>query len=305
MKNPLILVCITVVFYSCSSTNLISLNVMQPASVHLSPNIKTAVLMNRTRVAGAKESLAGLADELMKNSRFSSVKDLAEPGLRSNGAEGFPSSLPWDSVERICRENNTDILFSLELFKTESRTSYNASATHLNTFIGYIPTLRQIPYMTTLVKTGWKIYDTSSRNIQDEYILSEDLVLEQAWNKASQALAFRMVPHSLPISRIYYVRGSGKLAVARHLMQTGDRAGAARIWQQETTSACRTVAGKARYNMGIISGITGEPDRAVRWAQKAYAHFNNRPALNYLNVLRNRQSDDIILKSQFAFSNAR
>lgn len=312
MKNPLILVCITVVFYSCSSTNLISLNVMQPPPVHLSSNIKTAAIVNRVspdtrdlQVAGTTASLAGLADELITKGRFSSVKAVVEPGLRSNEEGGSPSPLPWDTVERICRDNHTDVLISLELFKTESKISYNASATHLNTFIGYIPTLRQTPHTTTLVKTGWKIYDPSSRNIQDEYIVSEDVVLKQAGNKAGQAFACRMVPHSLRVSRIYYVRGNGNLIIASRLAQAGNWEGAARIWQQETTSACRTVAGRACYNMAIMSEISGDLDGAVRWAQEAYETFNNRQAPDYLSVLRNRQSDDVVLKSQFALSSAR
>lgn len=342
MKNPAILLCITIACYSCSSTNLMSLSVMQPAPVSLSPNIKSAAVVNRTRVTdenktidaihkvvsletrdlqteGAKASMAGLADELMRNSRFSSVKLLNNLDLRSYGAGIFPSSLPWDTVERICRESNTDVLFALELFDAQSKVSYNASPTNLNTVIGNIPALQQQVSMTTLVKTGWRIYDPSSRNILDEYILSKDLVsagqginpiavgtaligrkeaVKQAGNKAGQVYALRIVPYSMRVSRDYYVRGTGNFRVARRMAQTGNWDGAAKLWQQETASASRKVAGRACYNMAIISEINGDLDGAIQWAQKAYENYNNRLALGYVNVLRNRQANSAILQNQ-------
>ncbi len=342
MKTLIALICITVTCYSCSSTNLMSLSVTQPAPVSLPPGIKTAAVVNRTRVTdenrtidaiyraasletrnlqaeGAKASMAGLADELMKNNRFSSVKALDKLDLRSYGVGVFPSSLPWDTVERICRENNSDVLFSLELFDAESKVNYKASSTDLKTIINNIPAIQQQVSMTTLVKTGWRIYDPSSRSILDEYILSRDLVfsgrgvspveagsaligrkeaVKQVGNKAGQAYAYRIVPYSMRVSRYYYVRGDGNFIIARRMAQTGNWDGAARIWQQETTSASRKAAGRACYNMAIISEINGDLDGAIQWAQKSYENYNNRLALSYVNVLRNRQSDNAVLKSQ-------
>ncbi|MHA4808998.1 DUF6340 family protein [Flavitalea flava] len=342
MKNRIALLCITVACYSCSSTNLMSLSVMQPAPVSLSPNMKAAAIVNRTRVTdenkaidaihkvvsletrdlqaeGAKASMTGLADELLKNNRFSSVKPLNNLDLRSYGAGVFPSSLPWDTVEKICRENNSDLLFSLELFDAETKVNINASPAKLNAIIGNIPALQQQVSMTTLVKTGWRIYDPSSRNILDEYILSRDLVfsgqginplavgsaligrkeaVKQVGNKAGQAYAYRIVPYSMRVSRYYYVRGSGNFIIARRMAQTGNWDGAAKIWQQETSSVSRKAAGRACYNMAIISEINGELDGAIKWAQMSYENYNNRLALSYVNVLRKRQDNNAVLQSQ-------
>ena len=52
--------------------------------------------------------------------------------LRSYGAGIFPTPMLWDSVDRICRESNTDALFSLELFDTESKLNYAASPASVN-----------------------------------------------------------------------------------------------------------------------------------------------------------------------------
>ncbi|MBN9380882.1 MAG: hypothetical protein J0H74_08960 [Chitinophagaceae bacterium] len=348
MKNAVLFLCIAIACYSCSSTNLMSLNVTQPAPVSLPPYVKTAAVVNRTRVMdenktldaihkavsletgslqaeGASASMSGLADELMKNNRFSIVKPLDNLDLRSFGAGVFPSALPWDTVARICRESNTDVLFSLELFSTESKVSYGPAPTTVNKIIGNVSILQQQVSMTTLVKTGWRIYDPAGRNILDEFVLSKDLVfsskvinpvatasalierkeaVKQVGNKAGQAYAYRILPYSMRVSRYYYVRGDGSFKIATRMARTGNWDGAAKIWQQATTSASGKTAGRACYNMAIISEINGDLIGAIQWAQKAYESYNNRLALSYVNVLKNRQSDNTILKAQNEVSSA-
>jgi hypothetical protein len=50
--------------------------------------------------------------------------------------------------------------------------------------------------------------------------------------------------------------------------------------------------------MAIISEINGDLDGAIQWAQKSYENYNNHLALHYLNILKYRQSQNEILKSQ-------
>ena len=338
MKLSYTLLGMTLLCYSCSSTNLMSLSVTEPAPVSLPPNAKTAAVVNRSRAddanrtidaihkvlslesknlqaEGAKASVDGLTNELMKDGRFASVRSLDNLDLRSYGAGVFPSTLPWDSVEKICRESNTDILFSLELFDAESKVGITAFPTRLPTPVGAIPTLNQQVNMNTLVKTGWRIYDPYSRTILDEYVLSKDLAFQshgldpsslagrkeavrQAGNNAGQAYAFRIVPYSVRVSRYYYVRGDDNFTIATRMARTGNWDGAGKIWQQETASSSRKAAGRACYNMAIISEINGDLDGAIQWAQKAYEVYGNQLALSYINVLRQRQSDNAVLKSQ-------
>ncbi|HLZ88487.1 MAG TPA: DUF6340 family protein [Puia sp.] len=343
MKMPLALIAgVTIALSSCSSTNLMSLSVTEPAPVSLPPTIHSAAVVNRSRATdenrtidaihkalsletrnlqaeGARASVTGLTDELMKNNRFSSVRYLDNLDLRSYGAGVFPTSLPWDSVEKICRESNTDVLFSLELFDAETKVGAGISPTNLTTLAGNIPAIAQQVNVNTLVKTGWRIYDPASRNILDEYILSRDLSFQsrgidplaagsalighkeevkQTAGNAGQAYATRIIPYSIRVSRFYFVRGDANFIIAKRMAQTGNWDGAAKIWQQETTSSSRKAAGRACYNMAIISEINGDLDGAIQWAQKAYEVYNIRLALSYVNVLRHRQSDNAVLRSQ-------
>jgi len=338
--------CFAVACYSCSSTNLMSLSVMEPAPVSMPSNIKTVAVVNRIQAsqatqgidavhkaisletndlqkAGAQASMHGLSDELLKNNRFTDVKPL-NLDLRSYGAGIFPSAMQWDSVDKICRESNVDAIFSLELFDTESKINYGVTPANINVGIANLPAVEHHVNMTTLVKTGWRIYDPSSRTILDEYVLSRDfsssasginpVVAASALNgrieavkdvstQAGQAYAARILPYWIRVSRDYFVGGNDNFKMAQRKAQAGDWNGAGVIWQQETGNTDGKLAGRACYNMAIISEINGNLDGAIQWAQKSYEDYKIRLALDYLNVLNYRKRQNDLLKSQSLANN--
>jgi len=344
MKLTPICLAVTLLACSCSSTNLMSLSVNVPAPVSLPPNIKSAAVVNRTRAAdenrtidaihkavslesktlqaeGAKATVYGLTDELKKNHRFTSVRSLDNLDLRSFGAGVFPNALPWDTVEKICRDSYADVLLSLELFDAEATVGagFGGGPGAMLATITKAPALAAQVNVNTQVKTGWRIYDPASHTILDEYALSRDLntrvrlidpvgsgtaiasrkeAVKQAGIDAGQAYSSRILPYSIRVSRWYYVRGNGNFHIAKRMAQTGNWDGAGKIWQQETNNPSRKAAGRACYNMAIISEINGDVDGALQWAQKAYEVYGLRLALNYVNVLRYRQNNNAILKSQ-------
>lgn len=342
MKNPIIFICIVLVCYSCSSTSLMSLSVTKPAPVSIPPNIKTVAIVNRTQAsnetktldvihkvvsletnelqaAGAQASIQGLSDELMKNTRFTQIKPLNGMDLRSYGAGVFPTPLLWDSVDRICRESNTDALFALELFDTESKLNYAGGPASVNLAGGALPAIGHLMNISTNVKTGWRIYDPSTRTILDEYIIGRDLsssgaginpavaasaligrkeAVKEVGIEAGQAYASRILPYWIRVSRDYFVGGDQNFKTAQRMAQSGNWDGAAQIWLEETKSTKWKLAGRACYNMAIIAEINGDLDGAIQWAQKSYETYNIRLALSYVNILRYRKQQNDLLKSQ-------
>src|SRR3984957_1544927 len=328
MKIPSALFGIIVVCYSCSSTNLMSLSVTEPAPVSLPPTAKSAAVVNRSlaaddsrsfdaihrtisletrdlQTAGAAASLAGLTDALIRSNRFDSVKTLSNLDLRSYGAGVFPVYLSWDTVEKICRENHADVLFSLELFDPGSTVGLN------------IANFVQVLNAKTQVKTGWRIYDPNTRTILDQYFIDRDLNCQAgnfltvgsaqvgrreaviiAGNRTGEDYATRVIPYSIRVSRFYYVRGNGSFSVAKRMAQAGDWGGAANIWRTATNSPSGKVAGRACYNMAIISEINGDLNGALQWARKAYEVYKTPYALDFVNILQQRQSNDAVLRSQ-------
>lgn len=272
---------------------------------------------------GALASIAGLENELLKNNRFTAIKTIDDAGITSPVPGIFPAPLTWDVVEKICRKNNTDALFALELFDTDSKISYVANPVTINTPLGKIPGVEHSATMLTTVKAGWRIYDPVERNILDEFPVAGKMVftgkginpvkaagaligrkeaLKQVSNKAGQDYAFRIIPYWLRVSRDYYVRGTDNFRTARRKAQTGNWDDAAAIWEKETTSDKSKVAGRACYNMAIINEINGNLDAAIQWAQKAYEDYNNKLALRYIKMLENRKVNNAILEDQEAIS---
>ncbi|SHM45592.1 hypothetical protein SAMN05444266_108141 [Chitinophaga jiangningensis] len=327
---------------SCKTTELVHINVLHPAPVTIPAYIKNPGVLNRTTITtknkavdavdkvfslegvqldkeGAKSSVTGLADELLKNNRFSDVKALGELDLTTNTPGFFSAPLSWDTVDKICREQHVDALFSLELFDTDSKISYAAVPVFVKTPLGNVPAIEHNASMLTTVKTGWRIYDPVGRNILDEYAVARDLTfsgrginpvaaagalinrkeaVKQVGEQAGHYYAMRIIPYRTRVTRDYYVKGSDNFRTARRKAQTGNWDGAAELWKKETTNPSSTVAGRACYNMAIICEINGELDLAIKWSQKAYEEYNNKLALNYIRLLKNRQVGDEVLKQQ-------
>jgi Family of unknown function (DUF6340) len=342
MKNILLFTLIAILGYACNPTSEMTLSVKKPAPVSIPANIKTVAIVDRSeasnetktldaihkalsletndlQIAGAQASLQGLSDELLKNDRFTEVKQLKNLKLYSFGSGIFPTALSWDSVAKICSETNTDALFSLELFDAASKLGYGVNPVNINAGLISIPAIQQNVAMSTNLKTGWRIYDPSSRTILDEYVLGSNIQLEgsginpavaasgligrkeavkDAGNKAGAAYASRILPYWIRVSREYFVRGDDNFKTAQRKAQSGNWDGAAEIWKAETTSKNTTLAGRACYNMAIISEINGDLDGAIKWTQKSYEDYRINLALQYLNKLQYRKTQEDLLKTQ-------
>ncbi len=338
MKILSILMGISVVCYSCSSTNLMSLSVNEPAPVRLPPTAKSAAGVNRSRASddsrtgdaihrtlgleskelqaeGAGASLNGLTDALVRSNHFNTVKPLHNVDLRSYGAGVFPVYLSWDTVEKICRENHADVLFSLELFDADSKVGI--SGVNLEALVAE-------SNVQTRVRTGWRIYDPATRTVLDQFVIYRDLNFQggniiatgsamlgrkeaviKAGTRAGEDYASRIIPYSLRVSRYYYVRGNGSFIVARRMAQAGDWDEASGIWREATKSPSHKVAGRGCYNMAIISEINGDLPGAIQWAKKAYEVYQTKWALSYVNILQDRLNNDALLRSQTGLTSSR
>ncbi|HET7117321.1 MAG TPA: DUF6340 family protein [Hanamia sp.] len=272
----------------------------------------------------AEQTITGLTDELRKNNRFDEVTMLSNTGLTTNVPGMFPAPLSWDVVKKYCDSNNADALFSLELFDTDSKIDYSVYKTNIKTPLGTIPSIEQQANMHTLVKAGWRIYDVKDMEILDEAAVAKTLnyhargispvlaanalisrkeAVMEVGNTAGHAYAFRIIPLWTRVSRDYFVRGSNNFKIAKRKAQTGNWDEAAKLWEQETTNPNRKVAGRACYNMAIISEINGDLDMAIKWAQQSYENYDTHLGLTYVNILRNREANDAIAANQQAMNN--
>ena len=173
--------------------------------------------------------------------------------------------------------------------------------------------------MQTTVKTGWRIYDPAGKSILDEYIESESVAssgkginplvaakaltgrkaaVSEVSNNAGHNYAFRMIPYRIRVYRDYFVKGSDNFKIASRKAQMGQWDEAGELWKKETGNQNMKIAGRAVYNMAIISEINGDIDEALNWARKAWGDYNIKLALDYVRILENRQYKSDVLKEQ-------
>lgn len=268
---------------------------------------------------GAEATVNGLNDELLKNNRFEEIVKVNRDDLKTTGSGIFPSALDWKIVENICTLNKVDALFSLEMFDTDARISYKANPITVSTPLGNVPGIEHEASLQTVIKTGWRIYDPLGHTIVDEYAMNESINTfgkginpakalaaitgrkDAVKNTASimgQNYAFRIIPYWIRVTRDYYVKGTGNFETAKRRAQTGNWDGAAELWLKETNNSKPKIAGRACYNMAIINEINGDLDKAIEWAQKAYADYGDKLGLRYVNILKNRKARNNELQQQ-------
>ncbi len=258
----------------------------------------------------ANRAINGLFDELSINNRLNDVKTLECVDIKSPGLGVFPAMLPWNKIEQICAENEVDAIFALSFYDTDATVDYNTVQTEIEAPFGLtIPAIEHQVTINTLIKTGWRIYDPANKIIVDEFIINERVVSDgrginpvkaakavigrkeavlQISNNIGHFYASRIVPYRTRVSRHYFVRGTNNFKIGKRRAQTGDWDGAAELWKKEVSNPKSKIAGRACYNMAIISEINGDLDAAVKWASKSYTDYKNKTALRYLNILKYR-----------------
>ncbi len=198
MKNIFFFLTAFIAFSSCSSTELVTLSVVEPAPVTVPPDIKRIVVIDRTGTSGQNKAVdvvdkvfslegaaldkegaiaatAGMKDELTRNDRFDEVISYPVVLSRSSVAGVFPTPLSWQEIADVCRKYNADAVFSLELFDTDSKISYAVNPVSVNTPLGKVPAIEHTATMATKVRTGWRIYDALGKQLLDEYIIEKIL----------------------------------------------------------------------------------------------------------------------------------
>jgi hypothetical protein len=268
---------------------------------------------------GTREAIKGVTEELMANDRFNEVKQLSDLKFKTSGLGGMPAPLTWDQVSGICNDSGTQALFALEMYDTDTKINYSTESRKVKTPLGDIPALQHRASMETLVKTGWRIYSPSDRSILDEFVVAESVIfagsginpvaavagiihrkdaVKEVSRKAGHIYALRLIPYRLRVTRDYYVKGTNSFRVAMRRARLGKWDEAAELWELETRNPKRKIAGRAYYNMAIISEINGDLENALSWAQQSYSDFKIRLGLRYVRILENRQYDQDVLRYQ-------
>ncbi len=324
-----------VLLQACSSTNGLTLPVTEPAPVLLNKQTSKIGVVNRSLPdkkyevfdavdkilsaegknldkLGSYTAIENLKSELLKNNKIQSVTLIDTLESKKYGIDQFTSELSWEKVNEICKANNLDAIYELSYFDTDSKISYRTIKSEAKNAFGLtIPIIEHEATVTTLIKSGWRIYDNNDKAIVDVYYSNntiqlngrginplkafetiksrKDAVLSVAKNIGVN-YALQIVPYRIRVSRDYYVKGTSNFEIAKRRAQAGQWDSAAELWLLETKNRDPKIAGRACYNMGIINEINGNLDAAIEWTTISYTDYGDKIALRYINILKNRKA---------------
>jgi len=331
MKNIYLFIFGAFILLASSCKQRVYLTVAEPPIVHLDKSYTRGGVINRTYAQGGSEILEtidnaltlegnldhkgskaavqGAFDELTTNKRFEFLTLLDSMHVQNGGIDIFPAQLDWQEVESICLKNDLHFLIVLEVFDTDTKIAYSQGTTTKNTPLGSVQVPVHNATMTTIIKTGWRIYDPRNKWILDEIWLTDRLVsqgsginpvkaaatlmnrgqaVKQISTQVGRMYAGRIEPQFFRVWRDYYNKGNSTLRMANRRAEAGDWNGAAELWERDMSSPKRKIAGRAHYNMAIYNEINGDVYKALELAQKAWGDYRIRPARDYANILRNR-----------------
>ncbi|RSK39873.1 DUF6340 family protein [Mangrovimonas spongiae] len=269
---------------------------------------------------GANYTIEAIKNQLSRNNRFKSINIIESNKVENPGLGIFPSAIPWNVIEEICLENNIDAIISLSFYDTDATINYTTNTVQkVNAFGIKVPVIEHQATINTLIKIGFRVYDNQSKQILDEIIVNQtststgkgvnptkaiealkgrrEAVLQSS-TLLGQDYALRTLPYKIRVSRDYYVKGTNNFEIGKRRAQTGDWDGAAQLWEKELNNPKPKIAGRACYNMAIINEINGNLERALQWASKAYTDYNDKIALRYVNILKQRMRKNVILNQQ-------
>lgn len=334
---------LAIIISSCSSTNLMTLRVTEPAPIFITNNDLKIGVINRTVSTkenssidaidkilsaegknldklGSNASLLGLLTELKKNQQVKTAIKLDSSKFKNTGLAVFPEAISWDKAEKICKENNLNVIYELSFYDTDAKVDYKTTTSQLANPLGIkIPVIEHQATINTLIKMGWRIYFPEQKILVDEYVVNNNIVLsgrgvnpvraieaiigrkEAVLNisdRVGQDYATKLLPYYTRVSRDYYVKGTNNFEIGKRRAQTGNWDGAAELWLKETNNNDPKIAGRACYNMAIINEINGNLNTAIEWASKSYTDYGDKLGLRYVNMLKNRVQKQKLLESE-------
>lgn len=348
MKNPiktLAFVTLAVVITSCGATNRLTMGVTEPAIVHLPSDVTRVGIINRSLPSkgnnvldkidqilsaeglnldkkGAEAAISSLSSELSVIKNFERITIIEDAEEVKKGLSVLPATLSWEIVERLCAENEVDVLFSLEFYDTDTKADYKVSTMKLPNNLGIeVDMPAHEVSLATHIVNGWRLYDPQLKEVLDERLFNKTMMftgrginpikaieavagrnetVQEYSRNVGIAYAKRLIPRTSRIARDYFVRGTDNFKIAQRRAQAGDWEGAAELWQRELNNPNEKIAGRAHYNMAISSEINGDLDKAIQFASKSYTDYRTNIALDYVNVLRYRVRQNQVLDQQLA-----
>ncbi|WP_158978440.1 DUF6340 family protein [Cellulophaga sp. L1A9] len=203
MKNqikPFLYLGIALFISACASTNKMTMGVTTPAKVHLSSEVKTIGIINRSEPSkgnkgldkidqilsaeglnldkkGSEAAISSFASELEMIKTLDEIKILENIEEVKSGLGVLPATLSWETIEKLCEEFDVAVIFSLAFYDTDTKSSFKVTTMPLENNLGVkVNVPAQEVTLNTLVNCGWRVYDPATKLILDEKNYTKEMI---------------------------------------------------------------------------------------------------------------------------------
>ena len=330
-----------VLFSSCTTLLYTSLDVLRPAKVEFDVNANNLLIVNnsviqpqnyghKTILANEKNldiliptdslaiyCLSSLTEDLEGKDFFSSVQFL--PNSVNKSTEFFrPDKLSDDSVRMLCKSNRANVILSLDNIKVNDDLNeyfMEDNATYLNSLevkyetswsIRYPnkPQIKTITYKDTLY---WETESYSRRKAASEIPKRQDALIDGALEVGHKCVN-RFIPYWEKVDRYFFSSGNKSMKKGLDSVYVKNWKSAIETWNSvydKNTDAL--LQAHAANNIAIAYEISGDIDKALEFATKAYYSFGKLAIpdfssfirlSDYINELNKRKKEIEVLKKQ-------
>ena len=321
-----------------------TLQVLQPADMRLPEHLTTIATIDRSQPAsgfvnvleglftgetigqdkrGRLRALDGLTHSLTRTPRFQ-VKPTDVEMKGTNTGNNMAPPLPWSEIESICQRYGADAVLAIEQYDSDAIVATQTFQEKYKDKEGVERSRTRYKAIANLdVTIGWRLYDPSTKVIEDEFSVHLDESYSANGDQERQARAnlpdpvsrsfelsyragqrygMRIAPVWVTVSRSFFSKGKDvykePMSQAARLADSGNWEEAASIWSGLVSTADIKTAGRAAHNLAVASERLGQLEKAVEWAEKAWLEMGNKSSRNYLGILRQRIEDDRKARSQ-------
>lgn len=226
--------------------------------------------------------------------------------------------LNWSAVRKIAKQNNADVIISLDAFMYKSTVALKE----------YYKGWQEDPTMEVSYEALWRVYDPLNKVIIDKLLVKdtvfwtgqptgystyalptrEDAISEAAWI-AGEKSAKKLIPYNKEVERFFYSGGSRYLNQGSAHFTKGRYSEAIERWiflYNISNNALKK--SKVAHNIALAFETMGDIDSAYEWINKAIAVFPTINEFNkfeyeyisdYAKVLKQRKVDVLKVSTQF------
>ena len=293
--------------------------VLYPAEIALPTDIKSVVIINRSRFNPNMDSIQQIEQQMIPhliqtlNDNFKLSPRIVpviahEEDIKTS--RHIPPPMLWEKAAFFCQKYDAEALISIDDIHFEHSIESGKTADHeyfahlkieFETFVRlYYPEkqiiLDQAPISSS---KNWKRTGSSQEEAFHK-LISINQALRNVTVASGEKYVKRISPHWQYQKRDYFKKGkdNGYFHEALRHAEIGNWEEAIMLWEKASTSDNPKIASRATYNIALGHEILGNIEEARKWASLSFTKYNLKRGMKYTRVLESRINDQRKLKSQ-------